>query len=210
MNESVISQHETANRRLAYTEDFKKIISENPGVLKSFRIIEEKLFEGKLEVGDIFIEGELKVTIISYEGRDYHPGAHNRKKHLKVEIGSDKFFVKYLPGYFEKGLGFDEFNSLQKVKELLRDFENVEVIDFQLGYQDNKGSTYFVSKWLDYVRLMDYRTQDKLEKAYIYNLMSKLHEVLDVDFNDFGSNNVLYSPIEQKFFIFDIHHKDTV
>lgn len=200
----LINRHETTRRQLAYTEDFKDLISRNPGIIASFRKIEseikDKLERWELKAGDVFSEGKLTVTNLF--------GESCYGSYLKAEIDDHKFFIKRIPGFNEIGLGYEEFNSIVKAKELLKDCEYAEVIDFKLGYQDDKGLTYFVSGWEDYITVEKYiATADVDEINEIIQSIYEIQCILRPHFVDVDKHNILYSRINKKFFVFDIHER---
>lgn len=221
--ESIQHIAENENKRLIYSEEFKSLIKNNPGLIKSFRNFERLLIEKRgnedLFFDSVFEEGDMRITVIDKHRRNQTviPGSY-----LKVEIKSEIFFVKRKGGFWDRdeGLGFNEFNSLIKAREVLKDIEGVEVVDFQLGYQDEeKRISYFVSKWIDGASMDDYIAglrikntgyfEDKNIEAQISSLYSRVNKIISKlqSFYDVGIDNMLYDPVSDKILIFDIPYK---
>jgi hypothetical protein len=226
MNESLSKAEEKPKnkRELIYSDEFKKLINENPDALKNFLEIEKeiksKMDAGSLKPGEIFERSDVIVEIMSGV-RLYEP-LKRPGYYLKVGLAGQRFFVKRVGGYFKHKLGYGakEFLSTQKVKELLLGIENVEVVDFQLGYQDPKRDvTYFVSKWIDCVVLCDHiieirreimKSDDEdLKKEYrnILVTIEIIRQKLEELFHDFGTTNMLYDSKNKKIIVYDLHLK---
>ncbi|MFA7193989.1 MAG: hypothetical protein WC087_03680 [Candidatus Paceibacterota bacterium] len=219
-------------REIEYTPDFKELVRDNPGKIKSFlkleKEISEKIDNGTLEVDEVFQDGDVIVTpIYEYiEDKNYMSEISESKpirmdSYLKVEIGEDNFFVKTIPGFFESVNGVEEFKSLVKLKDFLKKFENVEVLDFQLGYQGN-GKTYFVSKWLDLPKLVDVLNEydkdpgalspeHRLKCEELIKTFNEMSDELEANgFIDFHEGNVFYDEKADKIYVYDVAHLDMV
>ena len=90
------------------------------------------------------------------------------------------------------------------------DFDDVDVIDFQLGYQDEDRRTYFVSKWEDGVNFGDYMTDLSNRKMFaerdkLVERFDQIYDTLGDKFIDKNYYNMLYSPKTDKLIVFDIH-----
>lgn len=204
---------EEPHREMEYADDFKKFIADNPGALKSFLTLEkeigERRKEGKLKFDDVFDDGDLRISFIIKDS-SYLP---NLGKYFKVEINGQAFFVKKTPAHYlhpDSTHGIAERRSLEKAKELLKDLENVEMVDFQLGYKDQNGKTYFVSKFLDLPTLAEtYRQLSKSKKGLekkekLKARVEKIEEIFRYNhFIDFHVSNILYDEKTEKFYLFD-------
>ncbi|GEM_PF-4353235 len=220
---------ESLYRKLAYAESFKEIIVNHHGLISTFQNLEnqlkEKVKKGEFLLGYSIEERGLKLSPIGtsptleehVHGYGKYPG--NKGMYLKVEIQGEAFFVKTKPGYLEKGKASDELLSLKKVKELLNNLKNVEVVDFQLGYQDRDRS-YFVSRWEDGITLFDFMMEQRIENSdkesqrILYNkkgneLEERLQQIESrlKDFADVNWQNILYDPKTEKLTVFDVHDK---
>jgi len=206
--ENVTHIESESGRELACVDEFKQVIHENPGLVASFLkfddIAKNKFKEINLKPGYIFEEGNLKLTVVYFSGNEFF--------YYNAEVGGENFFIKSFPGYHEspgESKGVEEFKSIQEAKKALVGVEGVDVVDFQFGYEDKKGHTYFVSKWADGVLLLDYlrnlksigelKEKEELEKK-IDNIRVRLQNFYDV-----RSNNMLFNPQTKKIIIFDIH-----
>jgi hypothetical protein len=223
-----------SGRDLVYVEEFKQLIREHPGIIKSFlkldKEIKERKDSGKLSIGDTFRDGYLSITIIDKLGKDKKSNPKViRAYYMKVEIGNETFFIKSIPGYqHNEGMsgGAKEFVSLEETKRLLEGISGVEVIDFQLGYEHKNGyglgyeytdddRTYFVSKWRNGTRL-DMYLFDLKEKIFLdqdseskyKNLLKRVEEIktkLGDKFLEINTANMLYDKEADKIIVYDTH-----
>jgi hypothetical protein len=224
MEESIIEK-KSPYRELAYVESFKNFVKENPKLLETFKDLERKIKDKveseQISAGDVFEGDGMKITIIKKTtlGTFRPLGSY-----LKVEVGGEVFFVKTVPGFYVLYNGVQELKSLEKAKSLLADLENVDVVDFKLGYKDENGTTYFVSKWEGGIALMDYLAKLRYEimqsvkdatsilnllkeEARISDTLKKIKLRLQSDFVDVFEQNIIYDPKTDKFRIFDIHDR---
>jgi hypothetical protein len=219
INNQTSNQDEVVHRQLIYTDEFKQLISEHPGIIASFMRLEKTIrsvrSEGELKFDDVFEDDEIKITIIGKKVANGSSVSSDESIYYKVEFGDNKIFVKSVPGYFNHGLGYNEFIGIQKAIELLRGIKGVTVVDFKLGYQDTSGTTYFVSRWENHLMLLDYYRQlssyDRQEKETIINKrLDQISTILEEHYYDFAYNNILYDPVEDKIIIFDIYEKKAI
>lgn len=217
----------TPHRQLAYVESFKKFVSTHPHLILSFKKIEKEI-ESKVKENGVFVNGtfeekDYKITAIDSTGSsEGQSGPLNA--YFKVQAGGEIFFVKRIPGYFKQGRGVSEFASMQRAKELLKDLDNVEVVDFQFGYQDKKDATYFVSKWEEGELLEKYlerllpttsskagNTEISLIADHEYERIRKIRneiiKKLFVEFKDVSAHNMIYCLNTKKVIVFDIHKR---
>lgn len=216
-----VFQKESPYRKLTYTQSFKEMVVKHPRLLSIFQDLENKM-KDKIQTRKAFVGSSLEDKGIKITVIDKSQSANNKPlgAYFKVGIGGEAFFVKTVPGYYDLGKGAKELASLNKAKELLKDLKDVEVVDFQLGYEDNKGTTYFVSKWEEGLHLDDYsaelaskehRTKDE---KLVHNLASEHAELfarfkeirlLLSRFVDVSEHNILYNPKTKKLKVFDVH-----
>lgn len=214
-------------RHLDYADRFKTVIHENPGAIASYLRIHDEMLRrlemGELRYGDELADGEVKVNVINVKGKESHKLALNRMRtYERAKIGDDNFFVKSKAAFHGMGLGAEEFESCQKAKEVVKDMHDVEIIEYELGYQDSMKRTFFVSRWLDFPRLDIYfrekferniitgpsiwRKKEETEDAILENRYNEVVRIMAYKgFDDCYSHNMLYDPIEKKFYLFDIH-----
>lgn len=216
-NELVVKGSRT--RKLAYTPEFKENLP--PTAIKEFLKLAPKLRRKET------LEG-ANIVVTHFD--DSWGGV----RYYKVVLGDKDFFVKRIPARFsEKGGGFGEAVASEKMRSLLREhkIENVEVIDFQLGYED-KSDRYFVAKWsgtasdrllnlfvyendlVSQIQNLKYAkasiseiadTERELDK--IRSRENKLTKFFEQTFNDFGSINMAYDPQSKKIILFDLYLK---
>lgn len=166
---------ESGSRELAYTDDFKEFIAENPGVMKDLKWVNRHIKRRPFNQGACFDRGNLRVEIIRREERLRQSVNNDNRYCLQVEVTSPPpeddpyksttksfFFVKTTPGIHfqpkESG-GVNEIMATQKAKDALQNLSNelpkVKIVDYQFGYQD-ENQTFYVSKLLKGVRLDEY------------------------------------------------------
>jgi hypothetical protein len=208
-----IVEEQTPHKKLTYVESFKDFFSENPGVISAFlkfekdaKYVNESGYY-EVEYGASRDFNDVRITSIqkSHANAPSSPGSY-----FKVETKDGDFFVKTIPGFHGKGMGASELSSLSKAKGLLKDIKGVDVVDFQLGYEDDKGKTYFVSKWQDGVVFDEYL--ESTGGASNPNNLELIDRYQDIAvalrrFADVWEHNVLYDQKTDKLMVFDVHHR---
>lgn len=206
-------------REIEYTPDFKEVIAQNPGALKSFlkleKEIEEKAKNRKLDIEneESFSDGDVRATPVYsvfnkiYEGLTYEDcDVNTPADYLKVEIGDNAYFVKRDYGFHWDGSGIQEMNSLKKAKEVLKDMQGVEVVDFQLGYCDDKNrKSYFVSKWMDLPTVRE-ASEENVSVLTKFNEINK--KLSDAGFIDAHEKNMFYDKTTDTIYVFDVFDRE--
>ena len=94
----------------------------------------------------------LEVTLLGTSDREWRPAPRHvsridKSSYFKMSLGENAFFVKKSTATTNPG--FDEFSNTLRASEALKGLADyVEVVEMQLGYQDNQQSWY-ISKWRD-------------------------------------------------------------
>lgn len=213
--ENVI-ESESAFRKLKYVESFKKVVSEHPKLISSFLKYKNMIKKSKNNSDQIKEENKsvevdgIKISLVSKAYNNHE----TQGSYYKVETDKEAFFVKTIPGFFTNGLGQEELSSLSNAKNLLKDVIGVEVVDFQLGYDDVHNTTYFVSKWQDEGFLDDYLSslkgrQQNPQYANLKKRFAKIQKIL-IRFADVEMHNIFYNPKTDILTIFDIHHRSKI
>mgnify|MGYP001599437567 FL=1 len=115
------------------------------------------------------------------------------------------------------GGGYQQFSDLAHTRQVLAELPFVEVIDFQLGYQDEK-QAFLVTKWRDGLNsnrfnsyILELEAQGKNEKAKELKrkrdlLIKKLRGLREelASFSDDPEHNWSFDPKTEKFTIFDM------
>lgn len=211
-------------RELKYSEDFKDVIAENPGSLKSFLKLEKEIFENSKSIKEEIIEktfedGDVKVTPLYDKVLSKNHALQTNNKltgYMKVEIGDLAYFVKTVPGLFyehENSKGVSEFNSLENVAEYLSEIDGVEVVKPQLGYEDKENKrTYFVSKWMDLPNVLEF--QKHANKLFLKDFQLRLDEITytlkKMNIIDVHTENMFYDQDEDIIYVFDVFDASTV
>lgn len=212
-----IQQTISKDKGLAYVDDFKDFIRDNPGFIQSTHEILKNYDFSKDQVEN----NGVVVTRLDSSNLPVKPTFPS----FKVQKGNQAFFVKLddVKRSNLGGEGLNEFMDTQKAKELLRDLPWVEVANSQLGYKDDKYA-YFVSKWNDLFSLSsldDYMekleleifrnySSNKIQQDEMYDLKSKI-KVLEnklPGYFDIFPHNMAYDPKSKKIYIFDLNRWD--
>ena len=186
---------ENKTRGLGYTELFKKLVKENPGLISALLKLDDEL---KIE-GQSFEENGLKARLILKKSScDFY----------ELAAGGTKLFVKV--DHRSNNGGYSEFVSSKQLRDRpeLEDVPWVEVLDYYLGY--TKGNKkIFISRWRDLVILKEYLYNrdcpiDPAEREDLENKIAYLKSRFMGQFADFNEHNMFYDPQSRKIIIFDI------
>lgn len=225
--ESGLNVREGQTKFLAYTDEFKEIIASHPHLLKDcidfFKQMDQVSADRfqderkEIEVGtNIFwIDSYREDNVGDFETR-----GRVMTFQIKTEDGQE-FFVKAI----KRGeSGYEEIRSSEKMREMVRGLNDVKVVDYLVGYEDENGNSYFVSRWVD-ARHIDnylgrlYADSRKLEyegKADEAGILMQKHkkveqrlEELKKTFQpitfDFDSHNIFYDENTDEIILFDLH-----
>lgn len=217
-DEQNFKTRESTTRGLSYVQEFRKWTKEHPGLLKNFlNLLESEEFKNTQE-GDTLEQNGIKLTILSKHKKDWMENENEfRGLRLKLEVDGHTFFVKQEKGkIFHKG--YQEANSAQKAKELLKELElpNVELYEPQLGYQ-TKDNSFFVSKWIDLPTLSKYllnlTDSSKFDEETYTKNIKKAQELQRRErqiakklkkFPDVYAHNMFYDEKTDKIILFDL------
>src|SRR3989344_173045 len=200
-------------KELAYTPEAKAFISEHPGIVADVTSMVEAIGDGS--TAQELAKDDVKVSL---------EGQRDHSRFYLVEAFEEKFFLKADERVY-KGAegGFNELVHSGEAKELLKDMEGVEVVEYQLGYRDKKRN-YFFSKWNDVLAsgesLEDYvdalsdevffdepgaaAAQEELSQL---NARSALIRSRLAHYYDFDEQNMVYDKKNKKIIVFDLNVK---
>ena len=212
---------ETETRKLGYAQEFKDWIKQNPGIIKRFlKALNSGEISKAFSANKPFQIGDITITSAELYFRI-------RGSRIKLKLGDKTFFIKIekkISKHSKYQHGYEEFLSTQKAIELLEEIPNVEVCDFQLGYQDDKFSI-FVSSWIDFLRLDVYIDQLKIKAAKsepgaeeelktLITTLKKICQILEPSvleknrkterYIDVREGNMFYDPQTKKIILFDL------
>lgn len=212
-------QPETKPRReLLYTQEFKQLIREHPGSLKTVIHSMNVLSENQ-EPNKTVTENGVSVTLqrIKYHGMELYD----------VEVGGERLFVKRLPrdASFQQG-GPLEYQHTGRITEIVKDIPWAEVVSQQVAYSDNKYN-YFVSKWNNhallsvdqYIRRLSDQIHEnqgdvealKQERFNVYNKIDILRGRLGDMVRDWHPQDMGYDPQTEHVILFDLNpFKDAI
>lgn len=199
-------------RALEYVDEFKEIIREHPGIMRTFKSLEKQADKSLMENGQweqSFEEDGVTIKLLDSLG-----------KYVKADIEGNSYFIKREKGHYSKTIpsyGADEFRSTNLLKKMVENEPDVETVDFQLGYQDDEGTTYFISKWVYAPRMREYLLQlsaaseegdeeaRKLREALVKRVSTLDTFLKEQGFVDISENNMFYEPETGKIMLFDAH-----
>lgn len=179
--------------------------------------------------GTLLVPGEpvadqatgVSVTVLGRSNRDLVSNRLQTERrvdktdYFKVDINGIAYFVKYAT--VTQNPGFDEFQATHKAKELLADLLDVEVVEAQLGYQDDQHSWY-VASWKkletagyipydsgrlsnDYGKYVERPKRSQLPTEKYQQIEERLRAAhLDGDLE----TNLFFIPSTDRFFLLDV------
>jgi hypothetical protein len=160
-------------------------------------------------IGEIFKKDGVEVSLERVkESRVYKVKTIDGIFFVKKEIGlRDNLPIDIVTG------GPHEVISSAKVKEALRDEHGVEIIDFQLGFEEKqKQVRYFVARWQKGNPICLETYLDSIEdKQELQRLMFRLDNIKSVIRHKLGgafdlrTYNMFYDKEEDKIILFDLH-----
>jgi len=169
MKQEKIVNKESEHRKIAYTEEFRNLIREYPGIIRRIREILRSQELVNSEVGDVFEFDERfngKVTRIKLEVKKNLKDGSMTFYYLKLDVDGGSFFIKseFWPS---RGKGYDEFVNTQDVKRRLKNLSWVGTVEHTFGYQEDGGQTFFISEWVDFPLLRDYMVELRLKIEHL-------------------------------------------
>ena len=202
---------------------------------ESGRVVKKEVNEMPFYMGraTLLVPGEtisnpetgLEVTLLGRSNREAIERSlriANVCNYFKIKMGDDEYFVK--ESIVSQNPGFDEFKNTKAAREALKDIDFVEVVNAQLGYQDDRQGWY-VSRWKDLessgfrvsVRWRhsdDYgrfyppleNSIDREEIMRRYNVIEKI--LRDNNLGEDVENNLFYQPQTGQFFLLDVTGKN--
>lgn len=217
-----IHLRETETRKLGYTEEFKNWIHEHPGAINIFKELSEYII-GKngsplFSKNPVLFDEAEATILVDYFWED------KRFIYLKLKIDNETFFIKS-EGIPFRGKGFEEFRNTHEVKEKLKGIK-ARVIDYQLGYEDVHGKSYFISRWDDNIISMrdtefllrkeikqneslqtpeGYKRADEIEDK-LKSLEQRVAELKNIlkDYHDLGDTNIFYDQQNDEMVLLDL------
>lgn len=224
--EEAVTLKQTSEKAIAYTPDFKKLVHDNPGVMREItdligqaeevvcREQSQRLKEsdkaGFRYESDVFSSGNCSVTYLNrFSGMaSFDPC----QEYFKAQVGEDSFFIKKEKSSSNEQGGVSELLVSEQVKRILKDFTDVEVVDYQFGFADKKnGTQYFVSKWADgLVNMGDFFEKGE-DFDQIRELRKRINQIKEALIEagcrvyDFDVHNAFFDPETKKIVLFDLN-----
>ncbi len=228
-----LSINEHADKGLAYVENFKRLVHENPKILqRSLELMD--LAEGH-GIGQRVSSNDLSVTFwgddiirVGYTQEDLPfqtvdsneewTAEENRKKFtyfFQLDYKESSYFIKRTPIDLEYD-GFSEAMASAEATENLKDVKGVQVNKFYLGFKDKRFG-YFVSEWKNLPKLGKYLGQLNRQRREIVE--AKLTERLETTkralrgegwvTSEINDNNSFYDESSDTIFLYDLNkHKN--
>jgi len=217
-NLSYIKQ-EKGGKALVYTTEFKTEIENKEGLMFDAKKMIDTLatdtdnyMTDKERVGAILENENIRVVYI---------GRHRQSKDRKyfkvfVKLDNSEYFVKRVDiigeyiGKATLSTGPEELMEMDQIKSDIKDVEDVRVLDYKLGYADEKVS-YYVAKYEEALEnsfddiMFDQPQITPLKERY-YKMLGAVGDAVSQSqrrFSDFGGN-VAYDKKTDKFILFDL------
>lgn len=201
--------------------------SQIEGVLKDRKKVHDflrlvKEVDAKRQHGAAAWEGDT--TVISVGGLNPEKWQKGETFYYRAQFNGQPYFIKRLSAAYGEGYGggHKELMDSREARELIGDLENVEVVEYVMGYESKK-DWYFVSKWNDafQVTLDEYLNQlkteirknpsqaEELENVYdeILDRVRAITKRLRPSYEDVMTYNMAYDPASKKIFLFDLNKK---
>lgn len=225
--ETGLNVRESQTKFLAYTDEFKEIIASHDHLLKDcvdfFKQMDQVRAEQLQQEGGEIKIGNNVFWINSYSKDpvdETETGARVMTFRVKTSEGQD-FFVKAIKGGES---GYEEIRSSEKMKEIVKSFHKVKVVDYLVGYTDENGNSYFVSRWVDASPIDSYLSQLRVDSRKLNaegengeaQILTDKHASLEKRFEDlkkalqpitfdFDFHNVFYDEKTDEIILFDLH-----
>jgi len=232
-----LHEKRTEKRDIAYTADFKKWVEEHEGAMSAAVFLIEDI-ESKLanldkrsqayqQLNKAFWDGvsfpdhDILERVFDKDGVKVSLKVFKGSHIYKVVVGEDAFFVKREDRTRSDGVmsgkvgGYVEVKSSASAKDLLKNIEGVEVIDFKLGYENKKEKVrYFVSRWEpDFKKISEddtFESIEKQEKDRLRLLMDQIRNILGSSFIEIAEHNMFYDKKRKKIIIYDLNSLEYV
>ena len=202
-------------KKLAYAEEFKQFIAEHQSehlFERTKNLVRELLGRPSKSKGqwgwgwdeeEAISDGDISATYIS---RNLEAG------YFRVTYGDKKFFLKIAFPRKEREHPWHNLKSEvladKRARELLRDIKGVDVVDFQFGYRENDGTSWFVSEWYDLPTMAAYLEKAQEEGRDVAGLRKRLKRAKRIllinHFFETGKNHEFYDPDRDKIIFFDL------
>lgn len=188
------------DKKFGYSEDFKKAINDNPGVIKDFFELTNKpkgLLGPVGNLNEVRILNNISIELIDSRGILEEKGYY----HARLKNG-EEFFIK-------TGTPYAELLSTEKAKELLSGIKGIRVIDFQAAYQAKGSENIYVTKWenlptLEQSLWSDNRLMTESKAVELEGRLSIVRDILGSDYFDIDERNCFYDEIKDELVLFDL------
>lgn len=138
--EPKLIRHETERTNIAYTADFKEVISKNPGLIREFIDSEKQIAQDPSKKS---LDGDRMHVEIFYRGYE------SLNNFYDVQVDGERYFIKVakrgamIPGDF-----YDQIVDAENAKKTLKShpIPGVKIADYQFGFKKGP-KMYFISKW---------------------------------------------------------------
>ncbi len=221
-DEDSTKERTSSESQIVYKREFRQFLREHPGVIQTFETAVEMLDkeyaakrgrevedDGEIsaEAGTVEMNG-VRVTLFTDQiGREH--------RFHKVDIDGRSFFVKKKSAeYKHSDVGYEQAKATEHLRNVLKDFSGVKVIDAQLGFSGKKGS-YFVSDWYGGLRSLAYYSKakkniDRAESQRIEERWDQVEDILHKEGLQYGYFNTFYDPSTDTILLYDVSWKPDV
>lgn len=194
---------------LVYTPEGEALL-ERSKIRKAVKLFD--LADAQNRENAIVSDGDYTVTAKGHLGPEKWKDAE--AFYYKFDIPENSFFVKRIPAAlnYETGGGTGELYDTQEAKNLLAGLENVEIVDYVLGYDGTKYK-YFVSKWnpnfestLAYLEdIKEKGKQPTEQELKLLERIKNIQKILGIKYWDTNPHNMSYDPRTGKIYLFDLN-----
>lgn len=191
---------ESGDQSFGYSNEFKKIIHERPGLIKLFQNLISKL----VNVGDEISEGDITIRLFDIRGLTIPNKDLKKTPYFKVNIGDKSFFVKSCPG-------IRELKDTIKAKDKLANVAGVKVVDAHYGFYEKNGTGYFVSEWVDLPTLETVHTH--MPEAQFKQIEARIEiikTILGPTYFDTRLGNAFYDENNDQIILFDLNEAQSL
>ncbi len=216
-SELSLAAKKVRNKGLAYTEQFRSLVSSEPKVFQRFLSLMREVRNKK--VGTVSENGGLSVRFAGAELIGHNFGPDNSlgttrqvTEFFDVSFAGQRFFVKKVAAETEEVRAYEEINSAEEASKKLKGIRGVSVNKFHFAFS-NDNYSYYVSEWSDLPKMVNYLNTLQFDKSVeeSQKFEIRLNEIRKhlkgFDLGEINSNNCFYDKLTDTIVLFDLYKK---